>query len=120
MSLREKAESMNAGVKVEFMKGRESGKTADILGKKYTITDYAFLKDDKDEEYAVFILDEIKDKFFFGGSVITKNLKAFTDEEKSEIQKEGLPVLFREQKSKTTKRTYTAVIFFPTEDDLPF
>lgn len=120
MSLREKAESMNAGVKVEFMKGRESGKTSEILGKKYTIRDYAFLKDDKDEEYAVFILDEIKDKFFFGGSVLTKNLKEFTDEEKAEIQEKGLPVLLREQKSKTTKRTYTAVIFFPAEDDLPF
>ena len=62
MSLKEKAESMNSGVKVDFMKGRESGKMGEILGKKYTIIDYDFLKDDKNEEYAVFILDEIKDK----------------------------------------------------------
>lgn len=120
MSLREKAESMNSGVKVDFMKGRESGKTSEILGKKYTIKDYGFLQDDKGEEYSVFILDEIKDKFFFGGTVLTKNLKEFTEDEKAEVQREGLPVLFREQKSKTTKRTYTAVIFFPAEDDLPF
>ena len=120
MSLKEKAESMNSGVKVDFMKGRESGKMGEILGKKYTIIDYDFLKDDKNEEYAVFILDEIKDKFFFCGTVLTKNLKTFTDEEKAEVQKDGLPVLFREQKSKTTKRNYTAVIFYPAEDDLPF
>ena len=118
--LKREAEKLNSGVKVEFMKGRESGKTSEILGKKYTIKDYGFLKDDKDEEYAVFILDEIKDKFFFGGSVLTKGLKQLDKKFGEVIKEKGLPVLLREQKSKTTKRTYTAVIFFPTEDDLPF
>ena len=120
MGLREKAESMNSGVKVDFMKGRNSGSTEEILGKKYTIRNYDFLKDEKGEDYAVFILDEIKDKFFFGGTVLTNNLKEFTEDEKAEVLSGGLPVLFRKQKGKKSKRDYTAVVFFPTEDDLPF
>lgn len=124
MSLKDKAMKMNSGKGIEFMHGKEKGEMLELIGKICTIRDYDFINGD-DGEYAVFIIDEITDEFFFGGSVLTKDLKEFTEEEHEEVKRDGLPVLFTEQKSKKTKRPYVAVEFYPNNkeensDDLPF
>lgn len=120
MSLRDEAKKMNSGKGISFMEGRERGSIDELLGKTVTIRDYAFLEG-QDGEYAVFIIDEDKDSFFFGGSVLTENLKNLSAEAKIECQNEGLPTLMEKRQSKKTKRTYTSVEFFPDEeDDLPF
>ena len=120
MSLKEKAESMNSGKGIEFMSNRTKGEMKELLDNVVTIRDYAFINGE-DGEYAVFIVDEIKDSFYFGGSVITNNLKELSEEEHQELKAEGLPTLFTERKAKKGNRTYIAVEFYPeTSDDLPF
>lgn len=122
MTLKEKAMKMNSGNGIAFMQGKTKGETEEILNQNLTIVDYDFISDE-DGDYAVFVLNEAPDKFFFGGSVLTKNLKEFTTEEKEKIKSEGLPVLFSKRKNKNGKREYTAVEFFPDEtssEDLPF
>ena len=121
MSLKEKAMKMNSGKGIEFMQGKNKGEMIEILNKACTIRDYDFISGD-DGEYVVFIIDEIDDEFFFGGKVLTDDMKQFTDEDHEEIKANGLPVLLTEQKSKKTKRPYVAVEFYPeeSENDLPF
>jgi hypothetical protein len=121
MSLKEKMMGLNSNEGIPFMKGRTKGEVAELLGNPVTIKDFDFL-DGQDGKYVVFIVDEIADSFFFGGSVLTNNLKEITAEEKEEVKKNGLPVLMYEAKSKKTGRKYTAVKFYPDEDgeDLPF
>lgn len=120
MDLREKAKSMNASKGIEFMGEREKGETKDLLNKVVTIRDYDFING-TDGEYVVFIVDEDKKHFFFGGKVITDNLRAFNDEEKEQIKANGLPSLFGEKVSKQNKKTYTSVEFYPNDvDELPF
>lgn len=120
MSLKEKALAMNQGKKgIEFMQGRTKGELIEILDVVVTITDYEFL-DGTDGEYAVFIIKEDNDKFYFGGSVLTRDLKEFTEEEKNEVKEKGLPVKFSNKKSKN-KRNYTGVEFYPEDaENLPF
>ena len=111
MSLRERAEGMNSGKGIEFMDKRTKGETEELLDQVVTIRDYAFISG-QDGEYAVFIIDEDADKFYFGGKVITDNLKAFSEEEHEELKEEGLPTLFAERVSKN-KRKYISVEFYP-------
>lgn len=111
MSLREKAEGMNSGKGIEFMDKRTKGETEELLDQVVTIRDYAFITG-QEGEYAVFIIDEDADKFYFGGKVITDNLKAFSEEEHEELKEEGLPTLFAERVSKN-KRKYISVEFYP-------
>ena len=114
MSLKEKAMSMNSGKGIEFMGERTKGETEELLALgTATIRDYAFIEG-TDGEYAVFIVDEVKEKFFFGGSVLTQNLRTFTEEEHAEVMEEGLPVKFELRKSKS-KRNYVGVEFYPEE-----
>ena len=120
MSLKERMMSMNQNEGIPFMKGRTKGEVSELLGQVVTIRDFDFL-DGQDGTYVVFIVDEIGDSFFFGGSVLTDNLKNLSAEAKIECQNEGLPTLMEKRQSKKTKRTYTSVEFFPDEeDDLPF
>ena len=111
MSLREKAESMNSGKGIEFMEGRTKGETEELLDKVCTIRDYAFITG-TDGEYVVFIIDEDPKSFFFGGKVLTNNLKALSEEEHEELKADGLPTYLTQRKSKN-KKTYTAVEFYP-------
>ena len=111
MSLREKAESMNSGKGIEFMEGRTKGNAESLQGKVVTIRDYAFITG-TDGEYVVFIIDEDEKAFYFGGKVLTDNMKGFTEDEHSEIIAEGLPARFDTRKSKN-KRNYTSVEFYP-------
>ena len=111
MSLREKAESMNSGKGISFMEGRTKGETETLIGNVVTIRDYAFITG-TEGEYAVFIIDEDPKCFYFGGKVMTDNLKEFTEEEHKELIAEGLPTKFDTRKSKN-KRNYTSVEFYP-------
>ena len=111
MSLREKAESMNSGKGIEFMEGRTKGEMEELMDKTVTIRDYAFISG-TEGEYVVFIIDEDPKTFFFGGKVLTDNLKAFTDEEHEEMKADGLPTFITQRTSKI-KRKYVAVEFYP-------
>lgn len=120
MSLKEKAMKMNSGNGIEFMANKNKGEMMELYDRVCTIRNYDFIKGE-DGEYVVFVIDEINDEFFFGGQVLTDDMKEFTEEEKAEIIENGLPVKFIQKKSKN-KRPYTAVEFYPeeTNDDLPF
>ena len=113
MSLKDKAESMNSGKGIQFMEGRTKGETDELLDKTVTIRDYAFING-TDGEYVVFIVDKVKDKFYFGGKVLTDNLKQLTDEEHAELVTEGLPTKFTLRVSRN-KRKYVAVEFYPED-----
>lgn len=113
MSLKDKAESMNSGKGIQFMEGRTKGETDELLDKTVTIRDYAFING-TDGEYVVFIVDKVNDKFYFGGKVLTDNLKQLTDEEHVELMSEGLPTRFTIRVSKNKKK-YVAVEFYPED-----
>lgn len=101
-------------VQLPFMDGREKGETKEILSTVCTIVDYGFLPNESGEPYACFIVKEIPDKFFFGGSVLTARLTELEEEGYHDaIVDEGLPVLMTEKKSKKSNRGYTNVEFYP-------
>lgn len=110
MSLKEKMTKLNKGI--SFMEGRTKGETEELLNKVVTICDYDFITG-SNGEYVVFIVKEISDSFYFGGMVLTDSLKSLTDDEKKELQENGLPCKFSIVKSKETKRTYTNCEFYP-------
>lgn len=126
MALKDKATKLNND-QLACMKGRDKGETFPT-GSPVTIVDYGFLPGD-DGDYVVLVFAEFVDKFFFGGSVVTDKIKELdkdlTDDERKELEKDGLPVLFTEKQSKN-KRKYVTVEFFPDEpfypiyDDNPF
>ena len=92
-----------------FMEGRENGKL--VCETPYTIKDFGYLRDKKTQQpYVCFIVDENKEKFFFGGSVLTDTFKKIegilSEEELQQLLTEGLRVVFHEQKSKDNLRTY--------------
>ena len=111
-SLRERAREFS--VQLPFMDGREKGETKEILSTVCTIREYGFLPNESGEPYACFIVDEIPEKFFFGGSVLTARLTELEEEGYHDtIVDEGLPVLMTEKKSKKSNRGYTNVEFYP-------
>ena len=100
-------------VRLPFMDGREKGETRDLLGNVSTIIEYGFLPNEQGEAYAVFIVKERKDKFYFGGTVLTDRLTQLEAEGYHEdIYAEGLPMLMTEKKSRNN-RTFTNVEFYP-------
>ena len=113
-SLKDRATEMSAP-QLPIMENRDKGETDDLLGVIVTIRDLGFLTGDNGE-YAVFILDEEPQQFFFGGKVLTEALKEFdADGYHGEIQTEGLPMVLTKKKTKGGKKTYTAVVFYPEE-----
>ena len=112
-SLKERAKEFD--ILLPFMEGREKGETKELIGTINTIVDYGFLPNESGEFYAAFIVKERKDKFYFGGTVITDRLTQLHTEGYYEaIKAEGLPVLMTEKKSKNN-RTFTNVVFFPEQ-----
>ena len=112
MGLRDFAKKLNEGITIKFMEGRTKGELEEIKDKNLTINNFAFLKNEEGE-YAVFTVAEIPDSFYFGGLVITENLKKIEEEGlKEEVEKEGLPVLISQRKSKN-KKLYYAIEFYP-------
>lgn len=111
-SLKERAKAFD--VQLPFMDGREKGDTKELLGQVSTIADYGFIPNDAGEAYVVFITKERANKFYFGGSVLTARMVDLESEGYHDaIVAEGLPVLFTEEKSKKTNRSYTNVKFYP-------
>lgn len=111
-SLRDRAKEMSA--QLPLMDGRDKGETSELLGQISTITDYGFLPNEAGEPYAVFIVKERANKFYFGGAVLTARLTDLDAEGyHDDIVKEGLPVLFTEAKGKKSNRKYTNVEFYP-------
>lgn len=114
-SLRERTKEFSSIL--PFMDGREKGELDRIKNTPVTIVDYGFLKDSDDsgeeKEYVCFIVKEDEQHFYFGGQVLTDNMKQLDEEGYGdEIRAEGLPVELSERKSKN-KRTYTSVVFYP-------
>lgn len=111
MNLKERAKQFE--ISLPLMEGREKGELDRIVNAPMTIVDYGFLKDDKQKEYVAFVVKEDPQHFFFGGQVLTDNMKQLDTEGYGEqIKKEGLPVLLGKKKSKEG-RTYTTVEFYP-------
>lgn len=111
-SLKERAKEFSS-VGLPFMEGRTKGETDELLGQESTICDYGFLPNDNGEAYAVFIVKERSDKFYFGGEVLTDRLTQLENEGYHEaVVAEGLPILMTKKKSKNN-RNYTNVEFYP-------
>lgn len=110
-SLKERAKEFSN--LLPFMEGREKGDLKNLIGKTVTIREYGFMTDENQEEYVCFICDEDKKNFYFGGAVLTENMKDLDSEGYGEeIFNEGLPTLFGKKMSKS-KREYTTIEFFP-------
>lgn len=98
------------------MEGRDKGSTDGLYETTVTLIDYGFLKDENSEEYAVFIIKEEPQYFYFGGLVLTEHLKQLDEDGYHEtILEEGLPLKLTKRKSKN-KREYTNVEYYPNED----
>ena len=110
--LRNKASEIQS--QSELMEGREKGDMSQLLNQYVTVIDYDFADGDNGL-YSILHFKEIKELFFFGGGVITDQLKKLDEDGyKETIQKEGLPVKFESVKSKNN-RYYTNAILFPED-----
>lgn len=95
-----------------FMEGREKGKI--VTEMKYTVKDFGYLKDKKNQtDYVCFITEENKELFYFGGGVVTDTFKKIegilSKGELESLLSDGLHVVFHEQKSKDGFRTYVTM-----------
>jgi hypothetical protein len=118
MSLKDRAKNLNSGI--EFMEGRTNGELKSLVGTPVNLIDYDYLTGENGE-YVVFIISEDDTKFYFGGKVLTENLKELdADGYREEIIKNGLPMLLGEKASSTVKgRKYTTVEFYPEVKEKP-
>ena len=94
---------------IDFMDGRDRAELADLCtGEKYHIEEFAFLNGENGE-YAVFIVKENDNLFYFGNSVVSEVLKQVeTDNMSEELRSVG--VVFEKVVSKK-KRAYIAIRF---------
>ena len=112
-SLRDRAKEFS--VQLPFMDGRDKGDAKELVAQITTITEYGFLNGDDGREYVVFIVKEHSKKFFFGGTVLTDQLRQLeTEGYHDTIVEEGLPMLMTEKKSKNN-RSYINVEFYPED-----
>ena len=97
----------------ELMEGREKGDMKTLVDiQPITISDFDFADDGKGEQYAIFTIKEHDATFFFGGGVITDHLKKLDSQGfKQDIQRDGLPVLFENKKSKNNRYYINAILF---------
>lgn len=110
-SLKDRAKEFS--VRLPFMEGRDKGETKELLGTVNTIIDFGFLPNEQGEMYAAFIVKERKDKFYFGGTVLTDRLSQLeTEGYHDAIVAEGLPMLMTEKRSRNN-RNFTNVEFYP-------
>lgn len=99
---------------VPFMADRDAGDINDILGTELVIKDFGFINDRSVElgKYAVFIVDGIDDKFFFGGSVISDVLNTINEDGMKDALCSGdQKVMFMKKQGKKTKRDYHYIEF---------
>ena len=100
-----------------FMEGKDKGDINRIVDTNVTIVEYGFLQgtgdDGSNKDYICFVVKEDPQHFYFGGQVLTENMRDLDEEGFGDaIRKEGLPVQFSKKKSKN-KREYTTVTFYP-------
>jgi hypothetical protein len=116
-SLRERTQELNNNL--PFIVGRTKGELEAIKGEDLTITDFGFMEDG-DKEYVAFTIKEDPNCFYFGGQVLTNDLKEVEEDGYGdEIRKEGLPVRFGSRKTKDGKKEYTTVEYYPLPEDKP-
>ena len=118
-NLHDFAKSLSS-LSVPVMEGREKGILDDVInaGKPVTIRDYDFLTVEKKgvkSTFAVIILDEYPEHFFFTGMVITEQLSKMDESGyHDEIVENGLPMLLEVKKSQANKGlSYTDVTWYP-------
>jgi len=132
-SLRAKAVLLNSGIKLAI--GREKAEVNIGTDKKpkyvsdipfneiVTLNNFEFSTSmitengvQKESEFVAFTIAEEEKLFYFGGSVVTKSLKNFSEEELDLIKENGIPVKFEKCVSKVAGHNdYTKIIFFPEE-----
>jgi hypothetical protein len=116
-SLKERTQEFD--IQLPIMKDRTKGDLDSIKEMTVTIRDFGFMtavdkKTKLEKEFACFIIDEDPACFYFGGQVVTDNLKKLeADGYTEEIQAEGLPVEFVDRHSDTSGNDYTAIIYYP-------
>lgn len=94
---------------IDFMDGRDRAELADLCtGEKYHIEEFAFLNGEN-SEYAVFIVKENENLFYFGNSVVSDVLKQVEMDNMSE-ELRSVGVVFEKAVSKK-KRGYIAIRF---------
>jgi hypothetical protein len=104
------------------MKDRDKANFNDLIGRVVIIDNYDFLLDSPDKEYICFTIKDDPAHFYFGGKVLTDQMKHLDNEGYGdEIRRDGIPVKFTEKKAKKANEQgrfnyYTAVTFFPDED----
>lgn len=114
-SLKERAKEFT--ILLPFMEGKNKDEVDNIKGTTVTINEYGFIKsaEDNKPDFVAFTIKEDPKCFYFGGQVLTDQLKQLDDEGyREEIEKDGLPVRFGEKKS-ANGRKYTTVEFYPAE-----
>lgn len=112
-SLQDRAKEFS--VVLPFMENRDKGTLEGLYNIRCTINEYGFLKDENGSEYVVFTIKEDDGNFFFGGLVLTENIKQLDEEGyQEEIFTNGLPIKLTKKKSKN-KREYTNVEYYPEE-----
>lgn len=100
--------------KIQIIEGREKGENSEIVGKIVTIVDYDFIRDDE-KEYVVYIIRENPDLFFFGGKLLSEQLRQLDQMgARDQIKNDGLPMKLIPKKS-LKGRTYYSVEFYPGE-----
>jgi hypothetical protein len=112
-SLRERTQELSN--QLPFMQGRTKGDLDGIKDMIITIREFGFMNDNN-KEYVAFIINEDPHCFYFGGQVLTDNMRKLeADGYTEEIVKDGLPVLLGTRRSKTSNKDYTTVEFFPDD-----
>lgn len=113
-----KERSQEFGNQLPFMQGRNKGELDRIKNTPVTIREYGFMTDTdekthQEKDYVCFIVDEDPQNFYFGGQVLTENMKSLEAEGYAdEIRADGLPVELGEKKSRGGNK-YTTVTFYP-------
>jgi hypothetical protein len=115
-SLKQKAILLNGGILLA--KGRTKAEKT-CFDEVLTLNNFEFSKstiDGKESEFVAYTVKEDENQFFFGGSVVTENLKKFNEEETALILKVGIPVKFELIKTKIKGHNdYTKIVFFPED-----
>ena len=112
-------DKFNGGKGIPFMNNADK---MDIpVGEKVHISDYGFIESDDGGEFIVLAFREHPQKFAFGNSIITTDVRMmesdFGSKEKVIEQLASVALLFKKQVSKKG-REYMAVEFI--EEDIPF
>lgn len=105
--------SLNNAGGIDFMDNRSKGDASTLIGRTVTILDYGFIRSTDGGDYAVYIVKEDAEHFFFGNPVLTDKLHRIDNAgRKDEIHLH--PVTFTTKVSKKGPRrgkTYTMVTF---------